>query len=182
MIGELHSDEIEAVLHRHHIGRLACVVDGGPDLVPITYAYADGAVYGYSAPGRKLDALRAEPRVCFEVDERWDDATWRSVVAEGTFEELADAAERDTALARLARAKPDAARVLGDGAVFRLRLSTKTGRCVRRSSPALAGDDLGHPVLGLDLRQGDEQNFPSRPGRKAPERLAMGQGHRLEAA
>ena len=63
MIDELHPDEIEAVLHRHHVGRLACVVAGEPYLVPITYTYRDGFIYGHTLPGQKLDAMRAEPRV-----------------------------------------------------------------------------------------------------------------------
>jgi hypothetical protein len=37
MVGPLHPDEIEDVLHRHHIGHLACLTADGPYLVPITY-------------------------------------------------------------------------------------------------------------------------------------------------
>ena len=73
MIDEFHPDAIEAVLHRHHVGRLACIVAGEPYLVPITYTYQDGVVYGHSMLGQKLDAMRSEPRVAFEVDERWED-------------------------------------------------------------------------------------------------------------
>jgi hypothetical protein len=32
MVGLLHSDEIEEVLHRHHIGHLACLTAEGRDL------------------------------------------------------------------------------------------------------------------------------------------------------
>ena len=163
MMGVLHPDEVEAVLHRHHVGRLACVADGRPYVVPITYAYADGAVYGHTLPGRKLDALRVQPIVAFEVDERWDDATWRSVVAEGVFEELTEAAEQQAALARLAGAAPDASRATAGGVVFRLRLTEKSGRAVRRTRPSQRFEDADRPVLGLDLRTGDERNFPRRP-------------------
>ncbi len=72
MIGSLHPEEVEAVPHRHHVGRLACLADGRPYVVPITYAYADGAIYGNTIHGRKVDAMRPQPNVCFEVDERWD--------------------------------------------------------------------------------------------------------------
>ena len=59
MIEELHPDQIEAVLHRYHVGRLAFVVEGRAQVVPITYAYADGTTYGQILPGRKLAAMRA---------------------------------------------------------------------------------------------------------------------------
>jgi uncharacterized protein len=80
-----------------HIGHLACLTADGPYAVPITYAYAGGAVFGHTMPGRKLAALRADRRICFEVEDRWSDTTWRSVVATGRFEELADGAEREAA-------------------------------------------------------------------------------------
>lgn len=162
MEAELHPDEIEAVLHRHHVGRLACLVDGRPYVVPITYAYADGVVYAHTMPGRKLAAMRADPRVAFEVDERWGDLTWRSVVAEGTFEELTDEVERREALRHLAGTFPDVSRASGGGALFRLRLTGKTGRSVRRSSPARREANTGNPLEGIDLRAGDEANFPWR--------------------
>ena len=85
MTGVLHPDEVEAVLHRHHVGRLACVADGPSSVVPLAHPY--GAVFGHTMPGRKVAAMRIQPHVCFEVDERWDDVTWRNVVAEGVYEE-----------------------------------------------------------------------------------------------
>jgi len=162
MIDELHPDEIEAVLRRHHVGRLACVVDGQPYIVPITYAFADGTVYGHTQPGRKLEALRADPRVGFEVDERWGADTWRSVVAEGIFEEVTDERERREALARLGGTYPDASRAAGGGVVFRLRLTSTSGRLVRRTRPFTAIADVDTALQGVGLRAGDDENFPRR--------------------
>ena len=159
MFGALHPDEIEDVLHRNHVGRLACSRDDHPFVVPITYAYNDGAVYGVTLPGRKLGIMRAQPRVCFEVDELEDRAgTWRSVVAEGRFEEVTDAMARRAALDLLAGADPV---VLADeasvaGVAYRLRLTTKAGRWVRRAVP---GSE--HPLLGVALRAGDVWNWPA---------------------
>jgi hypothetical protein len=167
MNGELHPDDIEAVLHRHHVGRIACVADGRPYVVPITYAYADGAIYGQTQPGRKIDAMRAEPNVCFEVDERWDDQTWRSVVADGVFEEITDPDARAVALRRLRGALPDASRVgegIDAGIVFRLRLVEKSGRFVTRAVPLPREDGVEPPLHGIDLRDGDERNWPARHG------------------
>jgi uncharacterized protein len=134
VIGSLHPDELEAVLHRQHVGRLACLAEGRPYVVPIAYAYAGGDVYGHTLAGRKLAALRADPRVCFEVDARDDPDHWYSVVAEGRFEELTDPAERRAALGLLATAEPAVlpAAAGAAGVVFRLRLTAKTGRFVAR--------------------------------------------------
>ena len=124
------------MLHHQHVGHLACLADGRPYVVPITYAYAGGDVYGHALPGRKISALRTEPHACFEVEERVDGETWRSVVAEGLYEELTDTAERRTALALLRGTEPLALPTTDDvpGVVFRLRLTGKTGRIVNPHS------------------------------------------------
>ena len=54
---------------------------GRADVDPITYAYHDGAVYGHSTEGQKLHMMRADPYVCFEVEQIDDLANWRSVIA-----------------------------------------------------------------------------------------------------
>jgi nitroimidazol reductase NimA-like FMN-containing flavoprotein (pyridoxamine 5'-phosphate oxidase superfamily) len=161
MIHELHPDEIESVLHRHHVGRLACVLAGEPYLVPITYTYQDGCIYGHTLPGQKLDAMRAEPRVSFEVDERWESDTWRSVVARGVFEELTSENDRDAALAALHGAYPDASRAIERGVFFRIRPIATTGRAVQRSELFSHFPDGERPLQGIDLRAGDDANFPN---------------------
>ena len=162
MIHELHPDEIESVLHRHHVGRLACVLAGEPYLVPITYTYQDGFIYGHTLPGQKLDAMRAEPRVSFEVDERWETDTWRSVVARGVFEELTTENDRDAALAALHGAYPDASRKMEEGVLFRIRPTATTGRAVQRSELFSHIPEVERPLQGIDLRVGDNANFPQR--------------------
>lgn len=133
-MGPLHPDEIEGVLHRSHLGRLACISRGRPYIVPISFAYAGGDVYGHTLPGRKLAAMRIEPHVCFEVDVYEDAATVLSVVADGVFEELIGTAERRAALGMLAGHGPSALPATDEppGVVFRLRLTEKSGRVVRR--------------------------------------------------
>ena len=138
MIGIMSADEVEATLQRHRVGRIGCSIGDRPYVVPITYAYDGGCIYAYSAPGRKIDVMRAQPRVCFEVDEIDGPATWRSVIAEGVYEEVTDEATRCEALARLIPANgkpvprvPDAG---GRIVVFRLRLAEKAGRFERRDA------------------------------------------------
>src|SRR5215207_2533292 len=127
MIGQLHPDEIEEVLHHAHVGRLASISEGRPYVVPITYVYAGDAVYGHSMPGRKVKAMRIDPHVCFEVDER-DGVNWRSVVAEGIYEELHDEVERRAALQLMAGTAPEVAPVedTAPSVVFRLRLTDES--------------------------------------------------------
>lgn len=63
---------IEAILHRAGVGRLGLAVDGQPYVVPLNYVYYNGALYFHCADeGRKIEMLKANPRVCFEVDEHY---------------------------------------------------------------------------------------------------------------
>ena len=125
-------DEIEQLLRTAIVGRIACcghgaVGDGRPYLVPLAYGYDGEAVYAHSGPGRKLDLMRAEPRVTFEVDEAQAPDRWRSVIAEGVFEEIDEPRRRSAALAVIygSAAIPD----LGSRTVvFRLRLTARSGR------------------------------------------------------
>jgi nitroimidazol reductase NimA-like FMN-containing flavoprotein (pyridoxamine 5'-phosphate oxidase superfamily) len=96
--------------------------------VPLAYGYDGESVYAHSGPGRKLDLMRAEPRVTFEVDAAQAPDRWRSVIAEGTFEEIHDAAERNHAL-RAIYPPPAAIPDLGPRTVvFRIRLTSRSGR------------------------------------------------------
>ena len=102
--------------------------------MPLIYAYEDGAVVAVTTEGRKTAMLRENPRVCVEIDEYDADGkgSWRSVIAHGTYEELAgDAVEPALALMRerFARTAGRAAepRPLGPNVVV-LRISlTKSG-------------------------------------------------------
>ena len=130
VIRELPAEEIEALLRTAIVGRIACcghgeTGDGRPYLVPLAYGYDGHAVYAHSGPGRKLDLMRAEPRVTFEVDEADAPDRWRSVIAEGTFEEIEDPRRRSPALAVIygTHGVPD----LGSQTViFRIRLTSRS--------------------------------------------------------
>jgi nitroimidazol reductase NimA-like FMN-containing flavoprotein (pyridoxamine 5'-phosphate oxidase superfamily) len=88
VLGELTPEQIEVVLRGAVIGRLGCHVDGRTYVVPITFAYDGECVYGHSALGLKVQMMRTNPDVCFEVEQVDDMANWRSVIAWGTYEEL----------------------------------------------------------------------------------------------
>jgi uncharacterized protein len=137
---ELSRDEIEEFLRGQRIARLGCHADGTTYVVPLIYAYEDGAVFAVTTEGRKTALLRANPRVCVEVDEYDADGrgSWRSVIAYGSYEELSgDAVEPALELMRerFARTAGRTAepRPLGpDVVVLRITLDELSGRAVER--------------------------------------------------
>ncbi|HLY86082.1 MAG TPA: pyridoxamine 5'-phosphate oxidase family protein [Gaiellaceae bacterium] len=137
---ELSRGEIDDFLRGQRIARLGCHAGGETYVVPLIYAYEDGAVVAVTTEGRKTAMLRENPRVCVEVDEYDVDGkgSWRSVIALGTYDELAgDAIEPALALlrARFARAAGRAAapRPLGeDVVVLRITLDEVSGRGIER--------------------------------------------------
>ena len=137
---ELSRGEIEEFLGGQRIARLGCHAGGVTYVVPLIYAYEDGAVVAVTTEGRKTAMLRENPRVCVEVDEYDSDGkgSWRSVIAHGAYEELAgDEIEPALALLRqrFARSAGRAAepRQLGPNVVvLRIRLDEVSGRAVER--------------------------------------------------
>ena len=59
---------IDDILQRGTICHLAMVDGGRPYVVPLCYGYRDGVLFAHSArEGRKLDLLRRNSAVCFDV-------------------------------------------------------------------------------------------------------------------
>lgn len=144
MLGVLNSRQIEQVLHSEVIGRIGCLDRGRVYVVPITYVYDGTSVYGHSVDGVKLRAMRADPRVCFEVEQVDNLANWRSVIAWGTFEELrnqdAEAGMRllvDRLMPLLVSSTSGPAHEQGhqtsrQAMVYRIRLDERSGRFEKR--------------------------------------------------
>jgi nitroimidazol reductase NimA-like FMN-containing flavoprotein (pyridoxamine 5'-phosphate oxidase superfamily) len=139
MMGELTTVEIERLLLESSVGRLGCHAEGRTYVVPIAYAYDGESVLAHSADGLKVRTMRANPSVCFEVDDIRGVDDWRCVIAWGTYEELwgralEDAAgrlrERFAGLSSNASAHPGH-HEFDRTVVYRLRLTTKTGRFER---------------------------------------------------
>jgi uncharacterized protein len=62
-------EEIESILKRGSVLRIALHDDPFPYLVPINFGYADGRLYFHSAcEGKKIDLIRRDNRVCFETE------------------------------------------------------------------------------------------------------------------
>ena len=82
----LDRSEIDAILARNHVGRLAYLTESHVDIQPIHYVYDDGWIYGRTSEGAKLQATgHMWSPVAFEVDEIHDVFHWRSVVVHGGF-------------------------------------------------------------------------------------------------
>jgi nitroimidazol reductase NimA-like FMN-containing flavoprotein (pyridoxamine 5'-phosphate oxidase superfamily) len=82
--------ECTKLLTANRVGRLACAKDVQPYVVPLYYAHSDAHLYAFSMPGKKIDWMRANPLVSVQVDEHGQGRGWRSVIADGRYEELPD--------------------------------------------------------------------------------------------
>ena len=76
-------DEMERLLEKYSIGRLGLTFQNESYIVPVTYKYDQGRVFFHSAKqGKKVDFIKNNSRVCFEVDEY--EKGWASVICYGT--------------------------------------------------------------------------------------------------
>ena len=98
MVSTLKREDSLALLGRARVGRLGCIAGGEPYVVPVNYVLEGDSVLSHSLPGRKIEAMRENPRVCLQVDEVRDSLHWESVLAYGTFEELREPSERARAM------------------------------------------------------------------------------------
>ena len=138
MIKDLSQERARSLLRRGRLARLACISDGEPYVVPINYTYDGECALVHSLPGRKIMAMRENPRVCLQLDEIEDDLNWKSVLAFGRYEEIGNSAERSRAMSCLLMKFPQLTpveSVMADDAgtpapiIFRIRIDRITGLC-----------------------------------------------------
>jgi nitroimidazol reductase NimA-like FMN-containing flavoprotein (pyridoxamine 5'-phosphate oxidase superfamily) len=101
MLRELNNTQIEDLLKDQVIGRIGCHSAETIYVVPVNYVYDGTNIYCHSAKGMKIDMMRANPQVCFEVDKIKDTTTWQSVIAWGKYEEIIDMDEKQQVLQKL---------------------------------------------------------------------------------
>jgi nitroimidazol reductase NimA-like FMN-containing flavoprotein (pyridoxamine 5'-phosphate oxidase superfamily) len=104
---------MERILREDDLGHLAMATDGELYIVPINYAYAKGRILFHCAlEGRKLDMIRANPQVCFEISRQEgrpaphpgdlcdadESATFESVICWGVAKIVDDPDERHAVL------------------------------------------------------------------------------------
>ena len=104
--------EIDALLSRAKVCRVAFAVDNEPYIVPLSHGYdpeAYALFFHTAREGRKIECIKANPRVCFEVEglaevEAGDErgCSWglrfESVIGYGTIVELVSPEEKAQAL------------------------------------------------------------------------------------
>jgi len=101
MLGNLSETEIESLLKKQVIGRIACHADGAIYIVPTNYVYDGTHIISHSAAGKKIEMMRKNPEVCFEVEEIQSIFRWQTVIAWGKFEEITNQEERERAMQSL---------------------------------------------------------------------------------
>jgi nitroimidazol reductase NimA-like FMN-containing flavoprotein (pyridoxamine 5'-phosphate oxidase superfamily) len=104
--------EIDALLLRTKVCRIAFAVDGEAYIVPLSHGYdpdANALFFHTAKEGKKIECIEANPRVCFEVEGRADvkegnerGCSWgvrfESVIGYGTLVEVVDPVEKVAAL------------------------------------------------------------------------------------
>lgn len=97
-------DDCLALLPTRLVGRAAVVRDGVPVVLPVNYAFVDGAVVFRTGTGALLDAAAAGAHIAFQVDDI-DEHTHRglSVLVTGRAQEVWDAVESTAALDHVGR-------------------------------------------------------------------------------
>lgn len=104
--------EIDCIISRARVCRLALCQDGQPYIVPLCFGYDGQALYFHSAnEGRKIEALRKNSKVCFEMDIDQDlvrsgnscSMKYRSVIGFGTASFIEDIEGKQLALEALMR-------------------------------------------------------------------------------
>jgi nitroimidazol reductase NimA-like FMN-containing flavoprotein (pyridoxamine 5'-phosphate oxidase superfamily) len=90
-IHEMSRTECDETLAQAKCGRLACARDNQPYIVPFNFAFDGGSyLYFFTTLGQKVEWMRSNPLVCFEVDDVENHNHWSSVIVFGRYEELPD--------------------------------------------------------------------------------------------
>lgn len=98
MLGKLNDKEIDTVLKSNVFGRIGCHDEGKTYVVPINYVYDGKDIIAHSVAGMKIQMMRKNPEVCFQVDEIIDFTNWKSVIVWGEYQEITDPMERYRAM------------------------------------------------------------------------------------
>jgi uncharacterized protein len=154
MFGTLNNEEIETLLHTQIIGRIGCHFDNTTYIVPISYVYDGEFVYALTREGLKINIMRQNRHVCFEVEDIPDLGNWKTVICWGEYEQLPNKAERHEALLLLHdRRLPNVTSATTKlsptwpfrpndidaikGVVFRIRISKKTGKYEKQQGASI---------------------------------------------
>jgi len=129
---DLSRKESDALLGRNHVGRIAFSFRDAVDIRPLHYVFDKKWLFGRTSEGDKLETLRHNQWIAFEVDEVAGPLDWKSAVVRGTFYAL-----------------------LAEGSVHDVRLYRRAVKVIRKIAPdALTDrDPLGFrtQVFGISI-------------------------------
>jgi nitroimidazol reductase NimA-like FMN-containing flavoprotein (pyridoxamine 5'-phosphate oxidase superfamily) len=138
------TDEIESIIRKSLVCRLALADDGLPYIVPLCFGYRNNALYFHTAKkGRKIEILKRNNQVCFEFDihpelkpgERacaWG-MKYRSVIGYGTALLLEDPEQKRAALDIIMAHYADgpfeySEKAFGEALVIKVEVENMTGK------------------------------------------------------
>jgi nitroimidazol reductase NimA-like FMN-containing flavoprotein (pyridoxamine 5'-phosphate oxidase superfamily) len=148
-VNDLGPEECRAVLDEGRVAHIAVVSEGEPYVTPMSYVMRGEDFVFRTITGRRIEALRANPRVCVEVTIDGPEG-WRSVLFWGTARFLDDARLESEIIGDLL-AKYHSNSLFG--------ASTPTGYAQERVVVAVTPERLGGRASGTGLHS------QSRPGR-----------------
>ena len=136
--------EIESIIQKSQVCRLALADEGLPYIVPLCFGYKNKILYFHSAKeGQKIDILRRNRQVCFEfdIDARvrsgktacaWG-MGYKSVIGYGTASLVEDPEEKQKALDIIMRQYSEgefeySAKNLAEMLVIKVDISAMTGK------------------------------------------------------
>ena len=93
--------KLRKLLKSQVFGRIGCHSDGITYVVPVNYFYDGKDIYAHSGEGMKINMMRKNPEVCFEVEAVQNIFNWQSVIVWGRFEELTDIHEKEKVMQKL---------------------------------------------------------------------------------
>lgn len=85
---ELNESEIRDFIKSNSIGRLGYTDGINVFVIPMNYRYNSDSVTCYSLEGNKIDIMRKNRSVCFQIDNIEDTNHWKCVIINGLFEEI----------------------------------------------------------------------------------------------
>ena len=89
VVHELSDVDCRDILAHADTARLACAHGEQPYVVPISivYDHESNCLFGFSALGKKVQWMRANPKVCVEIEDVADRFNWMSIVIFGRYDE-----------------------------------------------------------------------------------------------
>jgi nitroimidazol reductase NimA-like FMN-containing flavoprotein (pyridoxamine 5'-phosphate oxidase superfamily) len=142
----LDDKEIDQLLFSECTGRIGYIHNGEMFIAPVYFGFDGQDIYAHSAEGAKIEGMRDNPEVCFEVDHRDEDGSWKGAFLRGKFEEIDGHKSRLSAMRifawQMSRLIPDAQSMPSHGyvygmrsmedpfksVVFRIKITSRSGR------------------------------------------------------